>query len=224
MSQFEPQLVSEGGHKTLLIQGCPKGGTTYLSNLLRRAGAHIGHERPDAFGLCTGFFHSRHHWYPIPSNHPDAYEFDHRWWLMRHPLTAVPSLAWFLTGRDRFLGWFHQLGYDVPASPQGATNGDLLHYGLVVWLETHWRVWEQTPPQGLRLELERIPKHWPLIRQTLGWQCAMPQVPIPNPTSATHRAGPIGWGDLEALDPGRARLARALYRRFCREARKQRGA
>lgn len=185
--------------------------------MLREAGLDMGHEATKEAGSCSGFHHTQAPWYPIPITPPDQLHPQVVGWLMRHPLTSVPSLAAFLDGRSRFLRWYAAIGFPV------VDEVEPVRAGLAVWLETHKRIERQIPQDGLVLELERLPGHWPQIQDRLGIEAPLPHIEPPGVTKPGRRRRPAAWSDLEEVAPEWAQEARAIHRRFRRMARQQRG-
>ena len=85
--------LADARDRRLLLTGCARSGTTYMSVVLRRCGFDITHEkRMGDDGICSWLFASESSappWGPVP----DDFRFDHTIHLVRHPLSAIPSIA-----------------------------------------------------------------------------------------------------------------------------------
>lgn len=77
--------------KLLLVTGCSRSGTTYISQLLTEAGLPIGHEKMKVFGISDwemAVDHDRAPWGPTAKK----YCFKHIFHQVREPLACIQSI------------------------------------------------------------------------------------------------------------------------------------
>jgi hypothetical protein len=80
-------------HRFLLITGCSRSGTTYISEVLKLSGLDIGHEFVGKDGTSSWFMciEADH----VPWKHRPSsigFEFDHIFHQVRHPLKVISSV------------------------------------------------------------------------------------------------------------------------------------
>ena len=78
-------------HRLLLITGCARSGTTYISKLLAEAGLRIGHERVRRNGICSwdlAVDPDEGRW----NVKKGQYNFAHIFHQVRHPLKTISSV------------------------------------------------------------------------------------------------------------------------------------
>jgi len=90
--------------KRLLVIGCGRSGTQWLSELMKDHGLDIGHEHMGNDGVVGWQWAAPRRWH----NHGWRldYRFDHIWHLVRHPLGAIASMT---THQRRTLSWMEDV-------------------------------------------------------------------------------------------------------------------
>ena len=79
-------------HGKILLTGCGRCGSKYLSVVMRAAGFHVLHEQMGRDGIVSWHMAVDADAVPLgPASR--EYRFDHVFHFVRHPLTAIPSIA-----------------------------------------------------------------------------------------------------------------------------------
>jgi hypothetical protein len=90
-----PERRTPVRHRRVLVTGCGRSGTTYVSLLLRKCGLHVPHEhRMGRDGISSWLFgveSTTVPWGPSPSK----FRFENVVHLVRDPLSSIPSIATF---------------------------------------------------------------------------------------------------------------------------------
>ena len=103
-------LSSQKKHRTLLVVGCARSGTTYISKVLKKSGLRIGHEKMGKDGISTceltgnpkeGCWKGR--WGICPEN----YHFAHIFHQVRDPLNVIAST--YIT--ENLDSWYFIMNY-----------------------------------------------------------------------------------------------------------------
>jgi hypothetical protein len=150
---FFIQLMSEtlgaqerrGMHKRVLVTGCGRSGTKYLSVLLKRCGLELVHERRmGRDGICSWMFGvaaSKAPWGPPPAD----YTFEHTFHLIRNPVSAIPSIATFSPAAWRYISRYVSMEASDPSLLRAAK---------------YWLGWNEIVEQktDVRLKIEDLPK------------------------------------------------------------------
>lgn len=136
--------VDRAESKRVLVTGCGRSGTTYVSLLLRRCGLDVPHEHKMGIdGISSWLFaaeSSEVPWGPSPC----AYRFELVVHLVRDPLSSIPSIATF--GRS---AWDY-IARHAPIDP----SAHLLVRSARYWL--HWNELIERRA-SLRLRIEEMP-------------------------------------------------------------------
>lgn len=98
--------------RKLMVTGCARSGTLYVTKALRELGLRVGHEYVDDDGTVSHFFASGNIKYPLirskepkgrcahVGQHPRMYAFERVIHLTRHPLQVIDSLQWTAVAND----------------------------------------------------------------------------------------------------------------------------
>ena len=78
--------------KKILVTGCGRCGTKYFAAVLQSVGFQVTHERMGADGISSWYMATEAKRVPLGPP-PANYTFDHTFHLVRHPLTAIPSIS-----------------------------------------------------------------------------------------------------------------------------------
>jgi hypothetical protein len=208
-------------NKRLLVTGCGRSGTKYISILLKRAGLDIGHERMGGDGICSWLFGADAAdtpWGPAPSE----YRFDYIFHLVRHPLSAIPSIATFKGRAWDYISRHIDIDKDDPVLLRSAKY----------WLYWNAMVEDKTSD---RIRIEDMPDAIDLVCGSLGIDADISELRTVPTDINTRRMGKLfhvfetrcldlgivsdhsllkkaltagkaaysdlSWEDLEALDP-----------------------
>jgi hypothetical protein len=118
--------------KDLLIIGCGRSGTKYISSLLRELGVDIGHEKYGVHGISHWYFTPGHHMTKAPWGAPGIlfgdYDYKHIFHQIRNPLDAISSITTFTPPS---WAWLSQW---VPLKK----TDTILHKSMKYWY--HWNV------------------------------------------------------------------------------------
>jgi hypothetical protein len=137
----------EGGNrKHVLVTGCGRSGTKYISFVLRRLGLDVGHERMGNDGIaswCMAVNAESVAW-GVPASH---YRFEHVLHQVRHPLEAIASIATFKEPSWRF----------IYAHTPIAANEPLLLRSAKYWY--HWNLEAEKIAQW-RYAVEQFPERF----------------------------------------------------------------
>jgi len=85
-----PDLVKSKEKRFLLITGCGRSGTTYMTEFLRLSGLDVRHEKMGADGSVSWIMGAETDWTPVGPLLKD-YEFEHIFHQVRHPLKVIQS-------------------------------------------------------------------------------------------------------------------------------------
>lgn len=213
--------------RRVLVTGCGRSGTTYVSVLLRKCGVHVPHEHHmGRDGISSWLFAaeaSAAPWGPAPS----AFRFENVVHLVRDPLAAIPSIATF-----RESAWAYIEGHIAldPSAPPLARSA------------MYWLRWNELVEgrADARLRVEDMPGALQPLCTELGAPMEVAGLPSMRRNLNTRRYGrlfasledrclrlgvvptwaarmlaklppsyrDLRWAELRALDP---RLAEAIH-------------
>ena len=190
--------------RLVLITGCGRSGTTYISNVLRKAGLGVKHERVGSHGTASWYFavndtapvlpHEKHKRHANGETRGD-FCFEVVLHQVRHPLKVIASAKEILHSKD-WLFIAKHIGVHPGLPP--------LNRGMRYWLWWNAKVARMMPEHTYRIE--DIEAEWPTICRLLG----MPAQPLPDVSREMNSATghllpkPLSWGALEAMsrEPG----------------------
>lgn len=176
----------------LLITGCPRSGTRYVSSLLVQSGVRAFHEKMGRDGTVSCLFAVDDFWYPGGhQERPSQLRFDHVFHMVRHPLAAVASLA--LLERKDFWHWT-QLHTGLRYEEEGP-----LRHAAKFWLRWNELVEKLNPEWTFRVESD----FWAELCERIG--LGLRERPDVRRHESSHPA--IGWESLEELAPALQRAA-----------------
>jgi hypothetical protein len=194
------------------VMGTCRGGTTWFTLVLKRAGLKLEHEQmsQDGGGICSGFYWIDHDWYIGP--HPgllSAWEFERYYQLVRDPRYVAASLGCFYRPNHSIYEWYKSLGV--------AMSGDKHVDALRCWLFTHSQI--ATLPVDLAWRLEDTEQVWEVIAQDLNLNPVMPEIAVPNSRNQDFNRSKvcrefIPWDELYKMDRKTTRAAEALWNSF----------
>lgn len=163
--------------RRLLVTGCPRSGTHYITEVFKQAGLLVEHESigPDGCVSCVfgapddnRFRHTRH------SGLRSEYRFDFLLHQVRHPLDVIPSMA-------------DNLSWEVKEWMAAACGASFKMRSIEdmaqLWVRWNSMIAAQNP--DLVYRIEDVKDSWSIIRVMLNIQRALPAVP----TTAPHRPG-----------------------------------
>lgn len=170
----------------LLITGCPRSGTRFVSSILGQSGIRAFHERMGRDGTVSCYFAVDDWYYAGPHSTTErrsAYEWTHIFHQVRHPLNCIASMA--ALDRPRFWHWTQRhIGFDMEREGR-------LRYCTRFWLEWNTRVDALEPHWRFQIESD----FWPEMCDRLG--IAPGPRPVAGSNSIPHSS--IGWDDLGEL-------------------------
>jgi hypothetical protein len=163
-------------HMRILITGCGRSGTKYISVLLGRCGLELGHERKvGKDGISSWLFgveSSTAPWGPPPAD----YRFEHTFHLIRNPLSAIPSIATFGPAAWEYISRHISI----------ETSDSLILKSAKYWLYWNGMVENKT---DIRLKIEDMPGAIAMLCDRVGAQFDMSRIKqVPNDLN-TRRYG-----------------------------------
>lgn len=193
--------------RELLVVACPRSGTRYFTRALRRLGMGVRHEGMSVHGSVSPFLAFEDFWYPgSHGGRRSHYQFERTWHLVRHPLRTIASLATPGSLSGEFLHW-QEKHTKIPGDLEPA----LLRAALlwVAWVEACGALATWTVP------IERLPELWPEILDRLSRSTERDILgPLRKDIGRKAVPRPIGWSDLDALDPSLGSRVRDLAHKF----------
>lgn len=189
----------------LLVTGAPRGGTAYISAVLRSCGLDVGHEHMAPDGCVSGFYVGDFERYPCNHRVPlSRAGFDVAIHVTRDPMCAIPSIAHMLSKSVHVREWYEWLELVSPEESHHVA-------ALRAWVFHHESALDNLPIAP-RCRLEDLRRDWLVFASAAGTAAAFPEhVQIPNAYPFVH---PLTWGDLLRLDVNYAERAADLALRF----------
>jgi len=185
--------------RKLLVTGCARSGTLFLSRALRELGLRVGHEYVDDDGTVSHFFASGAIRYPVlksqapvgrlihQNERPEHFAFERTVHLVRHPVKVCDSLQWTGVASDAL----RAAGVPVPKREERLRRAVLYWYG--------WnRLVEQLNPER-RVTIEAIDNDPRIICELAG---------VPEPYA--------GWAPKAPTDTHHARRWLNPWQMFAR--------
>ena len=77
--------------RPLLVTGCARSGTGYISSIMQKSGYHFGHEQVKGFGLASWEMNFDTNWVPW-FDARNGLQFNHVFHQVRHPLKTISSV------------------------------------------------------------------------------------------------------------------------------------
>ncbi len=161
--------------KWLVISGCHRGGTTYITRTLTAVGVKVGHQNHGHDGVVSGAL--------AGTNIIEGATVIHQ---IRHPVRAIESIQ----------GVTHKIIPDALTCPLRGLKESRLLLAMKYWLWMH---------SFARLrsfwiyKLEEIEAAWPKICKRLDIDAEFPKLPA-NINARKYPVDPIEWGDLYETD------------------------
>lgn len=174
-------------NKKIVVLGCARSGTMYISNVFQKLGIDIRHEKMGIDGTSD--------WHKVPS---DLSEFDCVLHQVRHPLKVISSMT------------------TAPPSTWKSINKHIpliLDNELIDGMR-YWYFWNLMiePYSNIRYRVENIKSEWNLILEILN----IPYTDLPNVSnkinSRPHEV--YTWNDLENMDKNLCDKIKRLSRNF----------
>jgi hypothetical protein len=141
-------------HKRVLITGCGRSGTKYISILLGRCGLEVVHERRmGKDGISSWLFGteaSTAPWGPSPAD----YSFEHTFHLVRNPLSAIPSITTFSPAAWEYIAG--HIAVEASDSPMLRSAKYWLHWNEVVEKKTEIRLKIENMPRAIAILCDRV--------------------------------------------------------------------
>jgi len=173
----------------ILITGCPRNGTRYMSNIFNRVGKKIGHEYVSEDGCSSGFYVGDFEDYPVSHKIPvSQIKWNYIIHVYRHPCRAVPSLARLLQDVAAVRRWYAEFGL---------ITDDLTESAMCVWNWSHRQVMKNLNPD-ITVNLDWLPEYWPEISKSVGVTSEFPyRVRVDNSYPYIKE---LNWDDLESCN------------------------
>jgi hypothetical protein len=172
----------------ILVMANPRSGTLSMTNMLRKAGYDVRHERQGEQGTVSCFFFKRALYYPREkltakrhlNERFNIRDFSHVYHLVRNPLHCIPSMAKVVGVGHRV--WLHDIG---------VVNQDIkpkIKWAAHAWLHTELAIMHHTQARIIRIEDVR--QRWPreLNRPT--------EFLHQHRGSGTRKSSPLTWSLL----------------------------
>jgi hypothetical protein len=195
--------------RTLLVVGCARSGTTYISKVLKKSGLRIGHEKMSRDGISTcelvgdpkrGYWQGR--WGVIPEN----YDFAHIFHQVRNPLNVISST--YVT--ENLNSWYFIMNY-IPEI--------LMQDSHLVKCAKYWYYWNLKAEKIAEwtYRIEDLDQKWEEFEKRLGRKisrAAIENTPR-NINSRKTYTRQFTWEDLQKeLDPTLYQNIRELAKRY----------
>ena len=195
-------------HRTLLVVGCARSGTTYISKVLKKSGLRIGHEHlsRDGISTCELCDSGKKSWKGRWGFCPEKIHFAHIFHQVRDPLNVISST--YVT--EDLNSWVFIMKY-VPEI--------LMQDSHLVKCAKYWYYW------NLKLEkmaewtyrLEDLDQRWGEFEERLGRKVERSAIEE-TPTNTNGRktvTRQFTWDDLQReLDPELYEKIRQLATRY----------
>lgn len=206
LTSLGASFASRKNHRTLLIVGCARSGTTYISKILKKCGLRIGHEKMSKDGISTceicvdGFWHGR--WGICPED----YRFDHIFHQVRNPLHVISST--YVT--ENLDSWYFIMNY-IPEI--------LMQDSHLVKCAKYWYYWNLKAEKMAEwtYRIEDLDEKWEEFQKRLGRKLSrsvLEEIPknMNGRKTLTHE---FTWEDLQKeLDPQLYQNIRDLAKRY----------
>lgn len=154
--------------RKVLVTGCPRSGTRFVSRALQQTGVQASHERMGSGGTVSALYCVEDYYYNREIRPPprrSSVVFEQVWHLVRDPRDCIPSLA--LNLLPRFWRW-QEKHTEIP--------GDL--EPLLLRCALFWETWNsicEVPPGAQRVRIEHLADDWPALAHA---QCVEMQTPV----------------------------------------------
>jgi hypothetical protein len=180
-------------YKRVLITGCGRSGTKYISILLGRCGLEIVHERRmGKDGISSWLFgaeSSTAPWGPSPAD----YSFEHTFHLIRNPLSAIPSIATFSRAAWKYISG--HISIEASDSP--------ILRSAKYWLYWNGMVENKT---DIRLKIEDMPGAIAILCDRVGAQLDISSIKqVPNDLNTRRYGNLFNIFECTCLDVGLVR-------------------
>lgn len=188
--------------RRVLVTGCGRSGTYFISETLKRAGVGADHEGLGSDGTVSWYFAPTFHAEGFPNRvhrdliWPQQVSFETVLLQVRHPLKVIPSLRKALNHLD----WsFVRSHISLSTKP--------LIREMEYWLRWNELALRRNPI--LVYQVERISENWDSICELLGIpSCPLPKVPTNYNTRGQCEV--ITWDYLKLADRGLAHKVQTL--------------
>jgi hypothetical protein len=179
--------------KRMLVTGCGRSGTKYISILLKHCGFDVPHERRmGRDGICSWLFGVDSEvvpWGPSPKD----YGFDHIFHLIRNPLACIPSIATFSPRAWSYISRHVELDPSDP--PMLSAAKYWLHWNLLVEKRT-----------DRRIRIEEMPASLTKLYEALGTSVDIAAIrQIPNDLNTRRYGTLVNIIDTTCMDFGLVR-------------------
>jgi len=192
-----------------LITACPRSGTLYISNVMRRCGLDMPHEMTGKDGTVSYFFAVDASWYPIYSamqksgrrlrHHENGkrrdFAFKNFIHQMRDPIKCIASMCAVVVVRD--WEWIeHHTGIHHKMKPKEVRAAKF-------WCKWNQLIRDQKPDMAYRVE--DIDTVWPELANLTGIDLQKHPT-VPDTSRTMHRIGgyrtakPLTFDMLRAMD------------------------
>lgn len=169
----------------ILITGCGRSGTGYITKCFAQLGLDIGHEKWGEDGISSFYLAGKGrlpHWHF--KGKPENYNFTFKFHQVRHPLKAIASATTFR--QPRTITFIKENIY----IPDGV---DPLEFAAYYWVR--WNKLVEEKVKGLRYQVEHPP--WEKICEILDIPFKIPQGVPKNTNTRPHKD--VSWDDLKSL-------------------------
>lgn len=189
--------------RELLITGCARSGTAYISNILQQCGLRIGHEKTQKDGVSSWIMcvNTKHVPWAVDSRR--RLQFTHIFHQVRHPLKVISSVQ--TEGRPSWK-------YIIKHVPEIKWEDSPLVKGAKYWY--YWNLKAETQAEWT-YRVEQLDEVWDEFCSRLGKKLdrsQLEQVPH-NVNARSHQE--VTWEDLQQqLDPDLYQKIRELAQKY----------
>lgn len=182
-------LLEAAPEKELLVIGCGRSGTTYISRVLQDSGLDAPHEWMGRDGLVCWYM--AENWASYGEKAPSNWTFKHTFHQVRDPLDTITSLYWSFTEES----WdFIEMNL-----PQIAHNDPLLVKAAKYWYYWNWKC--QLMAEWT-YKVEDLDQNWDEFCFRLGRKLERDTAVPKNTNTWNMVQHKFTWKELEeALDP-----------------------
>lgn len=191
--------------RKLLITGCPRSGTRFTTEVLKKSGLRVNHEAMGPDGLVSCFFTVNDFWYPGGHiGRRDQFDFEHVWHQIRHPLKVIASMSADHGMPGDFRHW-QEKHTGIPGDYEPR---------ILRWAN-FWRHWVPlaTKQAQWTYRIEDFDGVWTEMRKRLEIEDE-PDLSKISRAMGSKRPDSLSWDDLEKLDRHVAYQVRRLAEQY----------
>jgi hypothetical protein len=191
-------------HHALLIIGCARSGTTYITNVLNRCGYKVGHEWPKRDGACSWEMAVNTDKVPFGRG-KKGHHFERVFHQVRHPLKVISS-HYYTAPPESFAFIREHL-------PEISGEDSLLTQTAKYWY--YWNLLCEKQSEWT-YRVEELSSRWGEFEERMGKKLDKTALDvIPKTTNTRGSFTYLTWADLEKeLDPDLYQKIRDLSQRY----------